>query len=61
MPLTLCGTPACKNAGAAGGGRLHMQTRGSKFLKFQEIRVQELSDQVIFCWVFLLQMINLMI
>ncbi|KAA3674234.1 DNA replication licensing factor MCM7 [Paragonimus westermani] len=46
MPLTLCGTAACKNAGPAGGGRLHLQTRGSKFLKFQEIRIQELSDQV---------------
>ncbi|CAH8872999.1 unnamed protein product [Trichobilharzia szidati] len=46
MPLTICGTAACKNAGPGGGGRLHMQTRGSKFLKFQEIRIQELSDQV---------------
>nr|CAH8872700.1 unnamed protein product [Trichobilharzia regenti] len=46
MPLTICGTAACKNAGSGGGGRLHMQTRGSKFLKFQEIRIQELSDQV---------------
>uniref|UniRef100_A0A095BWP6 DNA replication licensing factor MCM7 n=1 Tax=Schistosoma haematobium TaxID=6185 RepID=A0A095BWP6_SCHHA len=46
MPLTVCGTAACKNAGPGGGGRLHMQTRGSKFLKFQEIRIQELSDQV---------------
>ncbi|CAL8094133.1 unnamed protein product [Calicophoron daubneyi] len=46
MPLTLCGTAACKNAGPGGGGRLHLQTRGSKFLKFQEIRIQELSDQV---------------
>ncbi|KER26590.1 hypothetical protein T265_13965 [Opisthorchis viverrini] len=46
MPLTLCGTAACRNAGPGGGGRLHLQTRGSKFLKFQEIRIQELSDQV---------------
>ncbi|TPP65934.1 DNA helicase [Fasciola gigantica] len=46
MPLSLCGTSACKNAGPGGGGRLHLQTRGSKFAKFQEIRIQELSDQV---------------
>ncbi|VDP93391.1 unnamed protein product [Echinostoma caproni] len=50
MPLTLCGTAACKNAGAGGGGRLHLQTRGSKFAKFQEIRIQELSDQVCKCF-----------
>uniref|UniRef100_A0A183SWJ1 DNA replication licensing factor MCM7 n=1 Tax=Schistocephalus solidus TaxID=70667 RepID=A0A183SWJ1_SCHSO len=46
MPLILCQTAACKGAGAGGGGYLHLQTRGSKFIKFQEIRVQELSDQV---------------
>ena len=28
------------------GGRLHLQTRGSKFLKFQELKVQEHSDAV---------------
>ncbi|VDN12728.1 unnamed protein product [Dibothriocephalus latus] len=46
MPLILCQTAACKGAGTGGGGYLHLQTRGSKFVKFQEIRVQELSDQV---------------
>ena len=28
------------------GGRLHLQTRGSKFVKFQEVKVQEHSDSV---------------
>ncbi len=28
------------------GGRLYLQTRGSKFVKFQEIKIQEHSDQV---------------
>lgn len=46
MPLVLCQTAACKGAGAGSAGQLHLQTRGSKFLKFQEIRIQELSDQV---------------
>ncbi|KAM3185250.1 hypothetical protein ACTXT7_006749 [Hymenolepis weldensis] len=46
MPLILCQTPACKAAGAGSAGQLQLQTRGSKFEKFQEIRIQELSDQV---------------
>jgi DNA replication licensing factor MCM7 len=28
------------------GGRLSLQTRGSKFIKFQEIKIQEHTDQV---------------
>lgn len=28
------------------GGRLYLHTRGSKFIKFQEIKIQEHSDQV---------------
>lgn len=28
------------------GGQLYLQTRGSKFMKYQEIRIQEHSDQV---------------
>jgi DNA replication licensing factor MCM7 len=28
------------------GGRLFLQTRGSKFIRFQEIKIQEHSDQV---------------
>ena len=32
---------------SAGGatGRLHLQTRGCKFVKFQEIKIQEEADQ----------------
>lgn len=28
-------------------GRINMQTRGSRFIKYQELRLQELPDQVI--------------
>lgn len=28
------------------GGKLYLQTKGSKFTKFQEVKVQEISDQV---------------
>lgn len=28
------------------GGRLYLQTRGSKFVKFQDLKIQEHSDQV---------------
>ena len=28
------------------GGQLHLQTRGSKFMKYQELKIQEHSDQV---------------
>ena len=43
MPLREC-PGVCQANGSA--GRLHMQTRGSKFVKFQEVRVQELPEQV---------------
>lgn len=45
MPLLSCLSKAC-STGVTPPGRLEMQTRGSKFIKFQEIRIQELSDQV---------------
>lgn len=44
MPLTECASRRCREDRAKGD--LCMQTRGSKFIKFQEIRVQELADQV---------------
>eukprot|EP00118_Oscarella_pearsei_P026043 m.309283 g.309283 ORF g.309283 m.309283 type:complete len:723 (+) comp45987_c0_seq1:618-2786(+) len=44
MPLFLCPTQECQTNKS--GGRLYLQTRGSKFLKFQELRIQEHSDQV---------------
>merc|ERR1712071_695616 len=44
MPLLMCPTDDCKVNKS--GGRLYLQTRGSKFVKFQEIKIQEHSDQV---------------
>ncbi|KAL1505170.1 hypothetical protein ABEB36_004792 [Hypothenemus hampei] len=44
MPETLCPSEDCKINKS--GGRLYLQTRGSKFIKFQEIKIQEHSDQV---------------
>jgi len=44
MPLLMCPSDDCTVNKA--GGRLYLQTRGSKFIKFQELRIQEHSDQV---------------
>ncbi|KAH1005992.1 hypothetical protein HUJ04_006879 [Dendroctonus ponderosae] len=44
MPETLCPSDDCKVNKS--GGRLYLQTRGSKFVKFQELKIQEHSDQV---------------
>ena len=44
MPLGQCPSPVCKDNKL--DGTLHMQTRGSKFVRYQELRVQELPDQV---------------
>lgn len=44
MPLLLCPSQDCTTNKS--GGRLYLQSRGSKFVKFQEIRIQEHSDQV---------------
>ncbi|RXG67486.1 DNA replication licensing factor mcm7 [Armadillidium vulgare] len=44
MPQILCPSDDCRVNKS--GGRLNLQTRGSKFVKFQEIRLQEHSDQV---------------
>ncbi|KAL3103384.1 hypothetical protein niasHS_002570 [Heterodera schachtii] len=43
-PLYNCPSKQCVESKA--NGRLEMQFRGSKFVKFQEMRIQELSDQV---------------
>ena len=42
MPLFTCPSEACCGA----SGRLHLQTRGCKFIKFQEVKIQEEADQV---------------
>ncbi|KAI8850596.1 MCM2/3/5 family-domain-containing protein [Chytridium lagenaria] len=44
IPLPVCPSDECKRLGHK--GKLFMQTRGSRFLKFQEAKIQELSDQV---------------
>jgi len=44
MPLLMCPAEDCRVNKS--GGRLHLQTRGSKFVKFQELKVQEHSDTV---------------
>ncbi|KAM4643497.1 LOW QUALITY PROTEIN: DNA replication licensing factor MCM7-like [Amazona ochrocephala] len=43
-PLLLC--PGRNAAWSARGGRLCLQTRGSRFVKYQELRMQEHTDQV---------------
>jgi len=40
MPLQRCSSATCMKNNSA--GKLFLQTRGSKFIKFQELRVQEL-------------------
>lgn len=44
LPLFECNSEVCKASHSR--GNLHQQTRGSKFVSFQEIRIQEPSDQV---------------
>lgn len=39
MPLVMCPSNECQKNKS--GGRLCLQTRGSKFTKFQEVKVQE--------------------
>ena len=37
---------SCPAANCCNGGRLHLQTRGCKFVKFQEVKIQEEAEQV---------------
>ncbi|MGH0157994.1 UNVERIFIED_CONTAM: hypothetical protein FKN15_034696 [Acipenser sinensis] len=39
MPLIMCPSQECVTNKS--GGRLYIQTRGSKFIKFQEVKIQE--------------------
>ncbi|KAJ1911239.1 DNA replication licensing factor MCM7 [Mycoemilia scoparia] len=43
-PLSQCESNQCKVNRSR--GKLHRQTRGSKFLRFQEVKIQEMTDQV---------------
>ncbi|KAG0044270.1 Mcm2-7 hexameric complex component [Gryganskiella cystojenkinii] len=44
MPMSECNSQACKTNQTK--GKLHEQTRSSKFLEFQEVKIQELTHQV---------------
>ncbi|CAI9727333.1 DNA replication licensing factor mcm7-like [Octopus vulgaris] len=44
MPLLMCPSQDCTTNRS--GGRLYLQSRGSKFIKFQDLKIQEHSDQV---------------
>lgn len=44
MPLSFCPAPRCKVNGVK--GPLFQQTRASKFVPFQEVKIQEMADQV---------------
>lgn len=44
MPLSFCPAPICKVNGVK--GPLFQQTRASKFVPFQEVKIQEMADQV---------------
>ncbi|KAJ2225598.1 DNA replication licensing factor MCM7 [Coemansia sp. RSA 1722] len=43
-PLTQCQSARCVENKSR--GKLHRQTRGSRFLRFQEVKLQEMTDQV---------------
>ncbi|KAJ2416995.1 DNA replication licensing factor MCM7 [Coemansia sp. IMI 209128] len=43
-PLAQCQSPRCTENRSR--GKLHKQTRGSRFLRFQEVKLQEMTDQV---------------
>lgn len=44
IPVAKCPSKSCQDNKR--DGRLHMQTRGSRFTRYQEVRVQELPEQV---------------
>ncbi|KAF2156778.1 DNA replication licensing factor CDC47 [Myriangium duriaei CBS 260.36] len=43
-PLVMCPSESCKQTSAK--GQLFLSTRASKFLPFQEVKIQEMADQV---------------
>lgn len=47
LPVTDCPSDDCRVNKA--GGRLYLQTRGSKFVKFQEIKIQEHVSIELYC------------
>ena len=49
MPLLMCPTDDCKVNKS--GGRLYLQSRGSKFVKFQELKIQEHVSSKLFWFI----------
>lgn len=43
MPIVTCPSEDCRVNKA--NGRLYLQTRGSKFIKFQELKIQEIVSK----------------
>jgi DNA replicative helicase MCM subunit Mcm2 (Cdc46/Mcm family) len=46
MPQTSCPSAECQQRNRRQTQSVHLQTRGSKFVKFQELKLQELPNQV---------------
>lgn len=44
MPLFVCPSSKCKASNSK--GKLYLQTRGSKFVKYQQVKLQELAEEV---------------
>ncbi|KAL4927634.1 DNA replication licensing factor MCM7 [Aspergillus undulatus] len=44
LPMTECPSPECKENNTK--GQLFLSTRASKFIPFQEVKIQEMADQV---------------
>ena len=45
MPMRICPSAVCRRQGSV-KDTMHLQTRGSKFEKFQDLKIQELPSQV---------------
>lgn len=57
MPLRECPSDDCRINKS--GGVLDMQTRGSKFVKFQEIKIQEhVCTRILYIYKFFILMLN---
>lgn len=62
MPIVMCPSEDCRVNKS--GGRLYLQSRGSKFIKFQELKIQEQVSMLlksIFSFVFVLNCISFLV
>jgi DNA replication licensing factor MCM7 len=57
LPVTDCPSEDCRVNKA--GGRLYLQTRGSKFVKFQEVKIQEHVSIKVNCLALIIKVIHL--